>query len=156
VQCGREGQEGVVIYLSLFAIAFAAATILPLQSEAVLTALLVTGDRAWWLLLAIASVGNTLGAAVNWWLGREINRFRDRKWFPASPKRMAQAEALYARYGRWCLIFAWVPVIGDALTVVAGVLKENLWLFLLLVGIGKTGRYLVLAAGLAGVLTINT
>jgi membrane protein YqaA with SNARE-associated domain len=141
-----------VIYLSLFAIAFASATILPLQSEAVLTALLVTGDRAWWLLLVVASVGNTLGAGINWWLGREMNRFRDREWFPASAHRMGQAEALYARYGRWCLIFAWIPVIGDALTVVAGVLKENFWLFLALVGIGKTARYLLLAAGIAGLL----
>jgi membrane protein YqaA with SNARE-associated domain len=149
---GRAGQQKAVIYLSLFAIAFASATILPLQSEAVLTALLVTGDQAWWLLLVVASVGNTLGAGVNWWLGREINRFRDRKWFPASAQRMAQAEALYARYGRWCLVFAWVPVIGDALTVVAGVLKENLWLFLALVGIGKSARYLLLAAGIAGLL----
>jgi membrane protein YqaA with SNARE-associated domain len=141
-----------VIYVTLFAIAFASATILPLQSEAVLTALLVTGDRAWWVLLAVASLGNTLGAGVNWWLGREINRFRNSKWFPASAQRMAQAETLYARYGRWCLVFAWVPVMGDALTVVAGVLKENLWLFLALVGVGKTARYLLLAAGIAGLL----
>lgn len=139
-----------MIYLSLFAIAFAAATILPLQSEAVLTALLLTGDRSWPLLLSIASIGNTLGAGVNWFLGREINRFRNRRWFPASMQRMAQAERLYQRFGRWCLIFAWVPVIGDALTVVAGVMKERLWVFLLLVGLGKTARYLLLAAGLAG------
>lgn len=141
-----------MIYLSLFAIAFASATLLPLQSEAVLAALLVAGDRPWWLLLTVASLGNTLGAGVNWWLGREINRFRDRRWFPASPQRMAQAEAIYARFGRWSLLLAWVPIIGDALTVVAGVMQERAWLFLLLVGLGKTLRYLVLAAGLAGVL----
>jgi membrane protein YqaA with SNARE-associated domain len=83
---------------------------------------------------------------------REINRFRERRWFPASAERMAQAERLYARFGRWCLVFAWVPVIGDALTVVAGVMKERLWIFLALVGLGKTARYLLLAAGLAGFL----
>jgi membrane protein YqaA with SNARE-associated domain len=141
-----------VIYLSLFAVAFASATILPLQSEAVLTALLATGDRAWWPLLAVASLGNTLGAGVNWWLGREINRFRGHRWFPASPQRMAQAEALFARYGRWSLVFAWVPVIGDVLTVVAGTMREKFWLFLVLVGLGKTARYLLLAAGIAGLL----
>ena len=139
-----------MIYISLFAIAFAAATILPLQSEAVLTAMLLTGDRSWPLMIAVASLGNTLGAAVNWFLGHEINRFRDRRWFPASSQRLAQAEKLYQRFGRWCLVFSWVPVIGDALTVVAGVMKENIWLFLGLVGLGKTARYLVLAAGLAG------
>ncbi len=141
-----------MIYLTLFAIAFASATILPLQSEAALIALMLAGERPWAALLTVASVGNTLGAGVNWFFGREINRFRSQRWFPASPTRMAQAEALYHRYGRWCLIFAWVPLIGDALTVVAGVMKENLWLFFALVGLGKTARYLLLAAGLAGVL----
>jgi membrane protein YqaA with SNARE-associated domain len=139
-----------VIYLTLFIIAFAAATILPLQSEAVLTALLVAGQHPWFPLLAVASLGNTLGAGFNWWLGHEINRFRDRKWFPASARRLSQAESLYHRYGRLTLLFAWVPVIGDALTVMAGVLKEKFWLFLLLVGIGKTARYLLVAAGIAG------
>lgn len=139
-----------MVYLSLFFIAFASATILPLQSEAVLTALMLAGDSPWAVLLAVASLGNTLGAGVNWFLGREINRFRERRWFPASPLRMQQAERLYTRFGRWCLVFAWVPVIGDALTVAAGMMKERFWLFLLLVGVGKTGRYLLLAGGLAG------
>ena len=141
-----------MIYLSLFAIAFASATVLPLQSEAVLTALLVAGGQPWWALLLVASLGNTLGAGVNWFLGLEINRFRNSKWFPASAQRMAQAESLYHRFGRWTLLLAWVPVIGDALTVVAGIMREQLWLFLLLVGIGKTARYLLLAAGVAGVM----
>jgi membrane protein YqaA with SNARE-associated domain len=141
-----------VTYILLFLITFASATILPLQSEAVLTAMLLKAQQPWLALLAVASFGNTLGAGVNWFLGREINRFRDRRWFPASPQRMAQAENIYARYGRWCLIFAWVPVIGDALTVVSGVLKEKLWLFLLLVGLGKSARYAALAAALAGFL----
>lgn len=147
--CGT-GQQDCVVYLTLFAVAFASATILPLQSEAVLTALLLTGDRSWPLLIAVASLGNTLGAVVNWFLGSNINRFRNRRWFPASGSRMTQAESLYQRYGRWTLLLAWIPVIGDALTVVAGVMKENLWLFLALVGVGKTARYLLLAAGLAG------
>lgn len=147
--CGC-GQQSQVAYLTLFVVAFASATILPLQSEAVLTALLLTGERSWPLLIAVASFGNTLGAVVNWFLGVNINRFRDSRWFPASASRMAQAEGLYQRFGRWTLLLAWIPVIGDALTVVAGVMKENLWLFLVLVGIGKTARYLLLAAGLAG------
>lgn len=141
-----------MVYLTLFAVAFASATILPLQSEAVLTALLLTGDRSWPLLIAVASLGNTLGAVVNWFLGSNINRFRNRRWFPASSPRMAQAESLYQRFGRWSLLLAWIPVVGDALTVVAGVMKENLWVFLALVGIGKTARYLLLAAGVGGFL----
>jgi membrane protein YqaA with SNARE-associated domain len=152
VQSGGSGQQFWVAYLTLFAVAFASATILPLQSEAVLTALLLTGDRSWPLLIAAASLGNTLGAVVNWFLGSNINRFRERRWFPASHRRMAQAENLYQRFGRWTLLLAWIPVMGDALTVVAGVMKENLWLFLVLVGIGKTARYLLLAAGIARLL----
>ncbi len=150
VQSTGTGQQVGVVYLTLFAVAFASATILPLQSEAVLTALLLTGDRSWPLLIAVASLGNTLGAVVNWFLGVNINRFRNHRWFPASSHRLAQAEGLYQRYGRWTLLLAWIPVIGDALTVVAGVMKENLWLFLVLVGLGKTARYVLLAAGLAG------
>ena len=137
-------------HFSLFLVAFLSATILPLQSEAVLTALLLSGEHAWAGLLAVASVGNTLGAVVNWALGRGGAHFQDRPWFPASPERMAKAREFYGRFGRWTLLLSWVPVIGDALTVVAGVMREQFWVFLVLVGVGKTGRYLLLAAGLAG------
>lgn len=136
-------------YLGLFVIAFLAATILPLQSEAALTGLLVLGREPWWALIAVASLGNTLGAVVNWGLGLGLQRFQNRPWFPATPHMLQHASAIYQRYGRWCLLLSWLPVIGDALTVVAGVLRERLWLFVLLVGIGKTGRYLGLAAALA-------
>ena len=135
----------------LFAIAFAAATLLPAQSEAALVGLQMAGYPVG-LLVAVASVGNTLGSVVNWLLGRGIERFKDRRWFPASDKALARAKAWYGRWGRWSLLFAWLPIGGDALTVVAGTLREPLWSFVVLVGIGKTLRYLVVVSATAGLL----
>lgn len=138
-------------YLSLFVVAFLAATILPLQSEAVLTGLLALGREPWALLIAVASVGNTAGAVVNWGLGLGLQRFQNHKWFPITPQQLAKATLTYQRFGRWSLLLAWLPIIGDALTVAAGVLREKLWVFVVLVGLGKTARYLALAGVVAGV-----
>lgn len=126
-----------------------AATVFPLQSEALLVALLMAGEHSPVLLLLVASVGNILGSVLNWLLGRGIERFRDRKWFPASAESLARAERWYHRYGKWSLLLSWMPVVGDPITVVAGVLREPLPVFLLLVAVAKTGRYLVLALGVS-------
>lgn len=133
-------------YLGLFASAFAAATLLPAQSEAILAALLLTKSYSAWLLIAVASVGNVLGSTLNWFIGRGVERFRDRRWFPASQQSLDRAQKWYQRFGKWSLLASWVPIIGDPITVVAGILREPLPTFLLLVTIAKTGRYLVLAA----------
>lgn len=132
-------------YLGLFLAAFVAATILPMQSEAALVALLLA-DFNPWALVAVASAGNVLGSVVNWLLGRGIERFRERRWFPASPEAMARAERFYRRFGRWTLLLSWVPIVGDPLTVVAGVLREPFPSFLALVTLAKVGRYVALAA----------
>jgi membrane protein YqaA with SNARE-associated domain len=132
-------------YLGLFLAAFGAATLLPLQSEAVLVGLLLSGKHLVWLLLSIATAGNVLGSLVNWWLGRSIERFRDKRWFPVSPQSQEKAQRHYQRYGHWSLLLSWVPIIGDPLTLVAGVLGEPFWRFLLIVSMAKSARYLVLA-----------
>ena len=139
-------------YLGLFAIALVAATILPAQSEAALVALLVAGGQPVWALFAVASAGNVLGAVVNWALGRGIERIRERSWFPVGPAMLVRAEDWYRRWGRWSLLLSWAPFGGDALTVVAGVLREPLWSFLALVTVAKTGRYLALTAATIGFL----
>jgi membrane protein YqaA with SNARE-associated domain len=137
-------------YLGLFLAAFGAATLLPLQSEAVLVGLLL-GDKYWlWSLLAAATLGNVLGSLVNWWLGRGIERFRDRRWFPVSPRHLANAREHYQRYGHWSLLLSWVPIIGDPLTLVAGVMREPLGRFLLIVTLAKAARYGVLALATLG------
>ena len=142
----------LAIYASLFAIAFLAATILPLQSEAILAGLLALDHEPWAMLIAVATAGNTLGAVVNWALGRGLMRFQSHRWLPVSAKKLTQAEGWYRRYGRWCLFFSWLPIIGDALTVVAGVLREKLWIFVVIVGLGKLCRYLIVAAVVAGLI----
>ncbi|WP_085586081.1 MULTISPECIES: YqaA family protein [unclassified Pseudomonas] len=132
-------------YVGLFLAAFGAATLLPLQSEAALVGLLAS-DRYWlWGLLAVATVGNVLGSLVNWWLGRGLERYQDRRWFPVSPRHMDRARTHYRRFGRWSLLFSWLPVIGDPLTLVAGAMREPLARFLLIVTFAKGARYGVLA-----------
>lgn len=136
----------LAIYAGLFLVAFLAATVLPMQSEAALVALLLTDTYPTSLLVAVASMGNVLGATVNWGLGRMIERFRERAWFPVRPADLQRYQSWYQRYGRWSLLLSWMPIIGDPLTVIAGVLREPLPVFLLLVTLAKVGRYLVLTA----------
>jgi membrane protein YqaA with SNARE-associated domain len=133
-------------YLGLFSAAFAAATLIPAQSEAVLVGLLLHGQQSVAGLLLVATLGNVSGSLVNWLLGRSIERLRHRRWFPVSDAQLERAQQRYRRYGRLSLLLSWVPIIGDPLTVVAGTLREPLWSFLLLVTLAKGGRYLLLAA----------
>ena len=133
-------------YLSMFSSALVAASLLPAQSEAVLVSLVLGGAQPVWALVTVASVGNVLGAVINWALGRSIERFRERRWFPVGPAALASAQTRYQRWGKWSLLLSWMPVIGDPLTLAAGFLREPLPVFLLLVTIAKTTRYLVLVA----------
>jgi membrane protein YqaA with SNARE-associated domain len=137
-------------YLGLFFAAFGAATLLPLQSEAVLVGLLLNGQYWLWLLLGVATLGNVLGSLLNWWLGRGIERFRERRWFPVSPEHLEKARGRYQRYGHWSLLLSWVPIIGDPLTLVAGVMREPVGRFLLIVSFAKGARYAVLALATLG------
>ncbi|MBY0338634.1 MAG: DedA family protein [Acetobacteraceae bacterium] len=137
--------DALLTLAPLFAVAFGAASLLPLQSEPVLIGLLLAEGQPAWLLVLTASIGNTLGSVVNYALGRAVERFRSRRWFPVGDAALARAEAWYRRWGRWSLLLSWAPVIGDPLTVVAGVLRERFWIFLLLVAMAKTGRYVTLA-----------
>lgn len=139
-------------YGSLFLAALVAATILPAQSEAVLAGLLLTGTYSAVFLVLVAGIGNVLGSIVNWLLGRGVERFRQARWFPVSAKNLERAGRWYRRYGWWSLLLSWLPIIGDPLTVAAGVMREPFWRFLAVVSIAKFGRYVVLAAVvLAGV-----
>ena len=139
------GMTDLLAYFGLFMAAFGAATILPMQSEAVLAGLLLTGRYSAVWLVVTAGVGNILGSLVNWMLGRGIERFRQRRWFPVGEDTLDRAQAWYRKYGKWSLLASWVPVVGDPITVVAGVLREPLPTFLLLVTIAKLGRYVIVA-----------
>jgi len=132
----------------LFLAAFGAATILPFQSEIVFAAMATQGSSPLWLLVAVASVGNTLGSVVNYWLGLFIEHYRDRRWFPASERQLERAQAWYLKYGVWTLLLSWAPF-ADPLTIVAGIFRTPFWLFLGLVAAAKTGRFVALAWALA-------
>ena len=133
------------VYGGLFLVALLSASILPLQSEAVLVGLLLSNNYPVWLLLTVASVGNVLGSLLNWYLGKYLQHFQQRRWFPVKPEQLDKASRWYLKYGKWSLLLSWVPIIGDPLTVIAGVLREPFLPFLLLVTIAKVSRYLVLA-----------
>lgn len=129
-------------YLNLFLAAFLAATLLPAQSEALLLYLL--GSHPAWVLIGVASVGNVLGSCVNFWLGLNVHRFSQHRYFPFKPTQITKAERHYHRYGVYSLLLSWLPIIGDPLTLIAGVMRERFWRFLLLVSIAKTTRYVAL------------
>ena len=119
-----------------------AATILPLSSEIVLTTMLLTNLFEKNILLIVASFGNILGSIFNWYLGKKITIFQDRKWFPVSPKQLNKSQKYFQKYGLWSLLLAWVPVIGDPLTLLAGVLRVRFSIFFILVSISKISRYI--------------
>lgn len=131
-----------MVYGSLFATAFLAATLLPAYSEILFAGLLLEGYNPF-ALWAWASAGNTLGSAVNWALAVFFLRYQDRRWFPFRTDKLGRAQRWFQRYGVWSLLMAWAPVGGDALTFVAGLMRVPFWLFLLLVGIGKSARYAI-------------
>ena len=105
--------------------------------------MLEQGYSAFWVWL-VATVGNSLGSAVNWVLGRYLTRFEDRRWFPFKPESLHRGQAWFQKYGVWSLLFAWMPLVGDALTFIAGVMRVRFSLFLLLTAIGKGARYAML------------
>ncbi len=131
-----------MVYLSLFFTALIAATLFPLSSEALLAALLYQ-QYSPILLWLVATSGNTLGSCINWYLGKECLRWQDKKWFPVQPTQLVRAQQQFQRYGLWSLLFAWVPVVGDPLTFVAGVMRIPFWVFILLVALGKSLRYAI-------------
>lgn len=133
------------VYFGLFLAAFGAATLLPLQSEALLAGLLLNGRWSVPGLWLVATLGNVLGSLVNWWLGRRLEHYKDRRWFPVGPRHLQRARVHYQRYGHWSLLLSWLPLIGDPLTLMAGVMGEPLKRFLLLVSLAKGVRYAVLA-----------
>lgn len=130
-------------YLGLFLGAFLAATIVPAYSEVLFAGLLAAGydPLALW---AWASAGNTLGSAVNWALGRYLLHFQDRRWFPFKEDNLGMAQRWFQRFGVWSLLLAWMPIGGDALTFIAGIMRVRFSVFIILTGIGKATRYAIL------------
>lgn len=130
---------------SLFVVAFLAATILPGSSEAALVAALAFGSAPAWAAIGAATIGNTLGSCANWAMGRFGAEWRDHPRFPLTPAHYDKASRLFERWGKWALFFSWLPIVGDPLTIVAGLMRTPLRWFVPLVLAGKLARYLVVA-----------
>ena len=129
-------------YFGLFVAAFLAATILPLSSEVVLSTLLLNGFSPM-ALVTTATIGNVLGSLTNYALGYWASLEVIKKWLKISEGEFVRAERRFVKYGLFSLCFAWVPVIGDPITVLAGILRVRLLWFVLLVTTGKLMRYIV-------------
>jgi len=128
-----------MVYLTLFVVSFLAATLLPLGSEALLV-YDISQNYSLLLLWSFATVGNTLGSMVNYWLGLKGESYLERKGH-LSIEKMEKARVLFAKYGGWTLLLSWVPLIGDPLTFVAGVLRYNFKYFTFIVFVAKGLRY---------------
>ena len=131
----------MITYFSLLLISFLAATILPLSSELVLVSQLQTNEHNSFMLIATASLGNISGSIFNWLLGFYLFKYIKKKCFPFKENQVNTAARRFRKFGVWSLLFAWVPIIGDPLTFVAGILRINFLLFLVLVTVGKISRY---------------
>lgn len=142
----------------LFVASFVSATLLPLGSEVLLLALLRTEPGLWWPAVAVATVGNTLGGAFTWWMGRGAGLAAERlarrsagngSAAPAavveSPAR-ARSRRWLERHGPAACVLAWLPVVGDPLCAVAGWLRLPFWPCVIAMGIGKFLRYATLSA----------
>lgn len=128
----------------LFLAAFLAATPIPFQSEVVFLALLATEMASPYVLVLVASTGNILGSCVTYALGRGLGGPRGARWLGLTPEREAKAEAWFARWGVWALLFSWAPG-GDLVVALSGALRVPVPRFLLLVTIAKTMRYIAVA-----------
>ncbi len=135
-------------YVVMFVAAFGAATLLPIPSEVVLAAQIKAGSASVFGLVVAATIGNVGGALFNWWLGRSLRHYENRTWFPFTPQGIARASSIFQRWGVWTLLLSWLPVVGDPLTLVAGLLRVRLAAFIPLVTIGKAARYIAFTAGL--------
>lgn len=131
----------------MFAVSFLSATLLPLGSEGVLLYYANEASLTMSVLWAAASIGNTLGGMTNWLLGLYLLRYQDKKWFPVSSALRQKAALLFNRYGQWSLLLTWLPIVGDGIALVSGVLRTSFWVVLPLVFIGKAARYALVLWG---------
>ncbi|MBR7889826.1 DedA family protein [Marinomonas sp. A79] len=134
-------------YCVVFAVSLLSATLLPLGSEGVLLYYASEADLTTSLLWLAASIGNTLGGMTNWFLGLYLLRYHEKKWFPISPALREKSAVLFNRYGQWSLLLTWLPIVGDGIALVSGVLRTSFWVVLPLVFIGKAARYALILWG---------
>ena len=134
--------SSIEVYIILFTSSFASSTILPGHSEITLTALITQKKYEIFYLVFFASLGNISGSVLNWYLGLYFLKFKNKKWFPFKENHINKVSKSFLKYGKWSLLLSWVPFIGDALTLVAGMFRVALHQFIIIVSVAKIGRYI--------------
>ena len=134
--------SSIEVYIILFTSSFASSTILPGHSEITLIALITQKKYEVFYLVVFASLGNILGSVLNWYLGLYFLKFKNKKWFPFNENQIKKVSKSFLEYGKWSLLLSWVPFIGDALTLVAGMFRVPLHQFIIIVSVAKIGRYI--------------
>ena len=134
--------SSIEVYIILFTSSFASSTILPGHSEITLTALITQKKYEIFYLVFFASLGNISGSVLNWYLGLYFLKFKNKKWFPFKENHINKVSKSFLKYGKWSLLLSWVPFIGDALTLVAGIFRVPLHQFIIIVSVAKIGRYI--------------
>ena len=134
--------SSIEVYIILFTSSFASSTILPGHSEITLIALITQKKYEVFYLVFFASLGNILGSVLNWYLGLYFLKFKNKKWFPFNENQIKKVSKSFLEYGKWSLLLSWVPFIGDALTLVAGMFRVPLHQFIIIVSVAKIGRYI--------------
>ena len=137
---------------SLFVSAFLSATLLPGTSEIALTGVIAADRVPVVTAILVATIANTLGSCLNWGIGRYFAGFQDHRWFPVPAGKFNRYSDWFRRWGLWSLLMSWVPVIGDPLTVIAGIARTPIVIFTLIVFIAKGVRY-VMVAGVLNLLS---
>ena len=134
--------NSIEAYITLFISSFLSSTILPGHSEITLTTFILLEKYSQFFLIFFASFGNIIGSVINWYLGFYITKFVNKSWFPFKKKQLDYVSLWYLKYGKWSLFFTWVPIIGDPLTIVAGIFRVPLIIFITIVSISKILRYI--------------
>ncbi len=144
--------NAIEVYASLFISSFLSSTILPGHSELILTAFIFLKKYPIIDLIFFASIGNILGSILNWCIGYFFTNLKDRKWFPINKSQLTRASSWFLKYGKWTLFFSWVPIIGDPLTIIAGIFRVPIYTFILIVSLAKTMRYVFISLVVTNVL----
>ena len=137
--------NAIEVYASLFISSFLSSTILPGHSEIILTAFIFLKKYPIIDLIFFASIGNILGSILNWCIGYFLTNLKDRKWFPIDKSQLTRASSWFLKYGKWTLFLSWVPIIGDPLTIIAGIFRVPIHIFILIVSLAKTMRYVFIS-----------
>ena len=140
-------------YVGMFLSALIAGTVVPFSSEAVLVALISMGLNPIGCILA-ATAGNMIGGMTCYWLGSLGNMLWIEKYFGVNKKKLERAERFVKGRGAWMAFFMFIPFLGEAIGVVLGLMRANVWITAIAMFLGKSFRYIALALTALGITSL--